>query len=63
MCGIILSIEELFGSESLSQVLLPIYALMNIPVIRQDVKGQTTNMKILTDQRLSAILERPISCC
>ena len=62
-CGIILSIEELFGSESLSQVLLPIYALMNIPVIRQDVKGQTTNMKILTDQRLSAILERPISCC
>ena len=38
-CGIILSIEELFGSESLSQVLLPVYSLMNIPAIRQNVKG------------------------
>ena len=38
-CGIILSIEELFGSESLSQVLLPVYSLMNLPAIRQDVKG------------------------
>ena len=38
-CGIILSIEELYGSESLSQVLLPIYGLMSLPAIRQDVKG------------------------
>ena len=38
-CGTILSVEELFGSESLSQVLLPIYSLMNIKVIRDHVRG------------------------
>ena len=38
-CGVILSMEELFGSESLSQVLLPIHSLMNRPSIRQNVKG------------------------
>ena len=38
-CGVILSMEELFGSESLSQVLLPVYSLMNRPTIRQSVKG------------------------
>lgn len=38
-CGTILSMEELFGSESLSQVLLPINSLMANESIRKDVKG------------------------
>ena len=38
-CGTILSIEELFGCESLSQVLLPVYSLMNLPSLRQSVQG------------------------
>ena len=37
-CGIILSVDELYGSESLSQVLLPIYALMKNEGLREDVK-------------------------
>lgn len=41
-CGILLSIEELFGSVSLSQVPLPIYSLMNLDAIRNNVKGKTS---------------------
>ena len=37
-CGIILSVDELYGSESLSQVLLPIYSLMKDAGLREDVK-------------------------
>ena len=37
-CGTILSVDELFGSESLSQVLLPLYALMKNEGLRNDVK-------------------------
>ena len=39
-CGIILSMEELYGCESLSQVLLPIHALMKTPSIKKEVKGK-----------------------
>ena len=38
-CGTILSMQELFGSESLSQVLLPIHDLMSSSTLRRDVKG------------------------
>ena len=38
-CGIILSMEELYGSESLSQVLLPIHSLMKMPSVKDNVKG------------------------
>ena len=38
-CGTILSVEELFGCESLSQVLLPVYSLMSLPSLRDSVKG------------------------
>ena len=55
-CGIILSIEELFGSESLSQVLLPIYSLMKIQTIREQVQGKET---IPTGQRCV----RTVSTC
>ena len=40
-CGTILSMEELFGSESLSQVLLPIHSLMRCESLRNDVKGKS----------------------
>ena len=42
-CGTILSMEELFGSESLSQVLLPVQSLMKYEAIRDNVKGAVTN--------------------
>ena len=38
-CGIILSMEELYGSESLSQVLLPIHSLMNSSSLKRDIRG------------------------
>jgi hypothetical protein len=37
-CGTILSVEELYGSESLSQVLLPLYSLMKSEDLQRDVK-------------------------
>ena len=37
-CGTILSMDELFGSESLSQVLLPLYSLFEDSDLRKDVK-------------------------
>ena len=37
-CGTILSMDELFGCESLSQVLLPLYSLFEDPSLRRDVK-------------------------
>ena len=37
-CGTIVDVAELYGSESLSQVLLPLHSLMKIPSIRRDVK-------------------------
>ena len=37
-CGQILSVDPLFGSESLSQVLLPLHALMKEPSLKRDVK-------------------------
>jgi len=37
-CGTILSCDELYGSESLSQVLLPIYSLMKQPDLQRDVR-------------------------
>ena len=36
--GTILSVEELYGSESLSQVLLPVHQLMKIESIRNNVR-------------------------
>ena len=37
-CGTILSVDELYGSESLSQVLLPLYSLFKNESLRKDVK-------------------------
>lgn len=37
-CGHILGVQELFGSESLTQVLLPLYELMKMPGMIDDVK-------------------------
>ena len=37
-CGQILSVDQLYGSESLSQVLLPVYALMKNPELKSNVK-------------------------
>ena len=37
-CGTIVDVQELYGSESLSQVLLPLHGLMKIPSIKRDVK-------------------------
>ena len=45
-CGTILSMEELFGSESLSQVLLPINNLMTNETLRRDVKGNSSNQNM-----------------
>jgi hypothetical protein len=36
-CGNILAIDELYGSESLSQVLLPVYNLMKLPTMMEDI--------------------------
>ena len=48
-CGTILSIEELFGCESLSQVLLPLYSLMSFSTLRQSVKGSCFVIKLTTN--------------
>ena len=37
-CGTIVDVQELYGSESLTQVLLPLHTLMKIPSIKNDVR-------------------------
>ena len=51
-CGTILSVEELFGCESLSQVLLPVYSLMSLPSLRDSVKGIYSSKNQLEKKKL-----------
>ena len=57
-CGTILSIEELFGCKSLSQVLLPVYSLMSFPTLRQSVKNSYF-VKKLTTTSIDRVVDSP----